>query len=340
MIDLENYWNPQKLLPYQRHFIFVNSIRGCGKSYTLQWFLLKKAIREKKQFMFLVRTQDEIKSSAFQSSFEKVCAVEYPEYDFVWNKDQLNLQEDDKIQRPLGFCRPLSAAVKVKKQSFPNVYYAMMDEYMLEPKDQDKYVKGWHEPDAVLSIYDTIDRDEDRLYMFLLGNNTCFYNPYHMHPAFRIPETKEGDLWMSDNVLFQFYRPSEFLANKKKNSKFRKMVENTEYGKYANQGIYVGDNNDFIKEKTKNASYVMKIIANGVDYGVWSEGKTLIISNRFINSYGLNIALTKDDMKEGVNYAKSDYLIKWMTTKLRKGLVYYESQEIKVRVKPVLEKWL
>lgn len=339
MIDLENYWNPQKLLPYQRHFIFVNSIRGCGKTYSLQWLLLKKAIKQKRQFMFLVRTQDEINNNAFQNSFEKVCAVEYPEEDFVWSKDKLNIREGE-TQRTLGYARALSAAVKIKKESFPFVYYAMLDEYMLEPKDQDKYVKGWHEPDALLSIYDTIDRDEDRLYVFLLGNNTSFYNPYHMHKAFQIPETKEGEIWMSDNVLFQFYKPSEFLLQKKKRSKFRSMIEGTQYANYANEGIYIGDSPDFILKKTKNANYVMKVLADGISYGVWVENKKVIISKKYIESYGIEIALTKSDIKEGVTFGRQDYLIKWLTDRLRKSRVYYESQEIKVRVKPILEKYI
>ena len=86
---MSKYWDIGRILPYQRRFNFINGPRSIGKTYTTQKFLIKKALNENKQFVYVVRTKQEIQSGAFEQAFEKVCDREYKDIEFKWENDTL-----------------------------------------------------------------------------------------------------------------------------------------------------------------------------------------------------------------------------------------------------------
>ena len=249
------YWDINEILRYQRIFNFINGVRSIGKSYTTQKFFIKRALQKQEEFIYLVRTQDQKKSGVFEKAFSKVLQNEYPCNTIKFTNDICYLEipeEDDQI---LGYCVALTEYVKLKVKSFPNVYWLMFDEYMLEKDSPSRYVNGWKEPELFLNIYHTIDREELRVKCFLLGNNTEFYNPYHLSKAFRIPPTEVGNIWKIELVLFQWAIPSESLTEDKSKNPFLKMIERTEYGSYASKGNYIGDNHNFIMKRTTTAKH-------------------------------------------------------------------------------------
>lgn len=336
------YWNVKEILPYQRNFNFINSIRNCGKSYTLAGFFVERWIKTGEQFILLTRTIDEKNKGALQKWMDKVLQVEYPELKVIFNSDTMYLAEDKKQStwKVMGHCRALSEAVKVKKQSFPKVKWLCLEEYMLEPKHQDLYVKGWREPDLLLNIYHTVDREQDKVCTFFLGNNTAFFNPYHLHPAFNIPPTPIGKIWKSENVLFQWYEPSEELMSKKAHNKFLRMIEGTEYGRYALEGEYIGDNESFVREKSNRAIFVFCFVFDTDTFGVWWDANN---SNAYITSkYNLNRAtrLVIDNItnENDVLVNKNNTLIKWLAKLYCKGCVYYENMEIKLKAENAIRR--
>lgn len=344
MMDFDMYWNPYKLLPYQRNFMFVNSTRKDGKTYGTQYMVIDKFLKKGQQFVAIYRTDKEIKEGEFEASFQKVSFEQFPQYHFTFKSNQMWLTELDENEKTkwidiMGYALPLSQTVKKKKMSFPRVHWAYMDEYMLEPEDTHQYVGGWKEPDKLLNLYHTIDAEEDRVKIFLLGNNTSFYNPYHLHPAFRIPWTQPGTIWKSDNVLFQHYIPSQQLAEKKSKSKFLNMIKDTEYGSYALQGVYIGDSDEFIAKRPQKSQFVFTIKLDNANYGIWGCDASVFVSDKTIVTSPLVFAFTKSDLSEETIYRyKQNKLIKWLLAKMLHCRVFYETQEIKARVKPELEK--
>lgn len=345
-MDFDMYWNPYILLPYQRNFMFVNSTRKDGKTYGTQYMFIDRFLKKGEQFVQVLRTDQEIKSGEFEASFEKVCIQQFPDYSFLFKGNEMWLAEpsekDETKLKPvaiMGFALPLSQAVKKKKMSFPRVKWMYMDEYMLEPEDVHQYVGGWKEPDKLLSLYHTVDAEEDRVKIFLLGNNTSFYNPYHLHPAFKIPWTEPGKIWKSDNVLFQHYVPSDKLARKKEESKFLNMIKGTEYGEYALEGTYIGDSEEFIAKRPQKSQFVFKIKLDNSVYGIWGFNQKAYVSNKVIDSSKLVFAMSKKDLTEETIYIyKQNKLIKWMLAEMLHARVFYEDQEIKAKVKPQLER--
>lgn len=334
------YWDIRKILPYQRNFNFINAERSIGKTYSTEKFLVEKAINTGCEFVYLVRTQDEKKKGILGSSFEKVLMQEFPNLSIECTSEEMLLVVEDENgdvieKRTLGYCLALSEAVKIKRRSFPKVKYLMFDEYMLESKQGGQYVNGWKEPDLFLSIYHTIDREEDRVMCFILGNNTAFYNPYHLHKAFKIPNIEKGSIWTSENVLFQWAISTNELKEQKSKCKFLKMIDDTAYGMYAKKGDYVDDNVNFVEKLSTTARYSMTLEYQGSKFGVYNDLKNgvLYISDKIDPSCKLVYALTIEDHKENTLLTKSTSVtqLKWLANNFKLGNVRFVTMEVKIK---------
>lgn len=339
------YWNINQILPYQRCFNLINGERSIGKTYTCEKFCLERALTKGQEFVYLVRTQDEKKKGVMEKGFAKVIAQEFPKSHIeTTTEEMVQVIEDEKgdviEKNVLGYCLALSEAVKIKKRSFPNVKWLIFDEYMLEEKQSSGYVNGWNEPDLFLSIYHTIDRERDKVICFLLGNNTSFYNPYHMHTAFNIPNINKGEIWYSENVLFQWAVSTEELKEEKSKCKFLKMIDSTEYGKYAKYGDYVDDNVEFIAERTVSARHVFAIEYEGKRYGVWSDSKIgkVFIDSKYDPDCSIIYALTINDHNENtmLTRAKTLTLLQWLAKNFKLGNVRFTSMIVKVKAEKAI----
>lgn len=329
---MNKYFNINKILPYQRNFNLINGKRSIGKTYTTQKFVLDKCINKDVEFIYIVRTQDEKKKRVFELGFEKVLINEFKGFEISTSIEDMYIINGEE-KRQLGYCIALSEAVKIKKRSFPKVKYIIFDEYMLELKQSTQYVNGWNEPDLLLSIYHTVDREEDRVVCFLLGNNTSFYNPYHLHKAFKVKEINVGEIWYSENVLFYWAESSEELEQEKSKSKFLKMLNGTEYGRYAKDGEYIGDNKNFVSSVEKNVKYMMTIEYNGEKYSVLKGKEVLYITQRINKGCDIQIALTKSDHSENtiLTKSKNNSLLKWIGEQFKLGNIRYDSIETKTK---------
>lgn len=328
---MSKYWDIGRVLPYQRRFNFINGPRSIGKTYTTQKFLIKKALNENKQFVYIVRTKQEIQSGAFEQAFEKVCDREYKDIEFKWENDTLLYKDACGCYIVLGYCLALSNYAKLKMRSFPQVYYWLMDEYMLEDNSTARYINGWREPDIALSLYHTIDREEDRVTCFFLGNNTTFYNPYHLHPAFHIPQIKPGGIWTSENVLFQWVQPSEELSESKKKSKFLRMIDGTDYSRYSIGGEYIEDNESFIEDKPGNTHFVFSVVYGGQTYGVWRDNNRLLtFIDQKVDPYGrVCYALDMNEHSSHTVLSKRDPYLNWLVKDFKNGNVRFVNGEVK-----------
>lgn len=328
------YWNISKILPYQRHFNFINGPREIGKTYsTLKW-LIGRAINKGEEFVYICRTQDEKKNGVLKYALEKVMQQEYQITKY--SGDTFVSKVEDK---PIARCIALSEYMKIKKFSFPNTKYFIFDEYMLESSDSSAYVHGWQEPDLLLSIYQTIDRGRDILTGFLLGNNTSFYNPYHLHEAFNIPFVQPGKIWTSQNVLFQWALPSKELKNHLQGNAFNQMIQNTTYDKYAVQGHYINENDVFLGKLDSSCKYYFTIRYNAYSYGVFMSSKqgVCIISDKIDNSCIYDYALTLPDHTQNtLLLSRNTPHIKWLADLYKKGVVRFTSMPVKQKFQDIL----
>ena len=341
---MSKYWDINYILPFNRCFNFINGERSIGKSYTTQKFIIKRALERGQEFVYIVRTQDEKKKKILETAFEKVTQKVFGNIDFNYSTEEMwqEYENEDglKEHKTLGYCIALTEYIKIKKRSFPNVKYIMFDEYMLEENQVISYVNGWNEPDLFLSIYHTIDRESDRVICFLLGNNTSFYNPYHMHKAFNIPHINKGQIWHSENVLFQWATSTAELKKEKAKSKFVKMIESTKYGDFSVNGQYVDDNTEFVEKRPANTLHNFSFSDNNETYGVWcsKEKGKIYVSDKYDPSCKLNFAFNLNDHKENtlLTKDKNNTLLKWFAKNFKMGNVKFETMEIKKKTEEAI----
>lgn len=237
-----------ELFTYEQRFFFLNGARTTGKTYTLQKLMVKKALARGEEIGYFLRTKDEYDNGAVMAAFEKVLAREFPELLVVEKKNDIYVRSDENGQwRRLVVGFPISMYYKYKNRSFPLVTMGLFDEYMLEVVNgitQGRYVDGFSEPDHFINLYNTIDRAEGRLRVFFCGNNTSFYNPYHIHAMFnaafkRVPPP--GAMIKTPNVVFWRVQPSPELERYLSETMLGRMAEGTQYGSYAFRGEYQDD---------------------------------------------------------------------------------------------------
>lgn len=326
------YFDPTKYLPYQRNFILINSERTVGKTYSTQKFQIERALDKAERFVYFVRTQQEKSTGVFQDAYSKVMMEQFPGYDFTFKSNHCFVELDDQ-QFEIGVCMALSEANKAKRINYPKSRWGLFDEYILEEMTHSDYVSGWNEPNLFLKAYHTIDREQDYLTVFMLANTVEFYNPYHIHPAFNVPPTPIGEVWKSENVVYEHIEASEELKKKKKKSKFLRMIEGTEYGGYAIKGDFINDNDSFIASRTKKAKLQYNFDVGTETFGVWYDNDTgiLYIDDVYDKNFSRWYTFDKNRMKEGKTLvvSKEIYILKWTGTMFRRGNVRWTKMEIK-----------
>lgn len=320
------YWNINQILPFQRPFNFINGPRSIGKTYTtLKWFV-KQFLKTEKQFVYICRTQDEKKHGVMEHALRKVLENEFPDLEVEFDTFQGKIHG-----KTMCWCIALSEYVKIKKYAFPEVYYLIFDEYMIEENSSVRYVTGWGEPELFISIYHTIDREEERVMCFMLGNNTSFYNPYHIYPMFNIPFIEDGQIWHNKICLFQRAKPSEELNKKRSKNKMLKYLEGTHYGESMVSGTYTGDNFDFIKKLTNNHKYIGTLAYNRDLYGVYVAQDGIVISSKVDKTFPRIQALTKEDVIENSFFLppNKSYFLKLIVEQFKMARLGYENIIIK-----------
>ena len=133
--------------------------------------------------------------------------------------------------------------------------------------------------------------------------------------------------------MFEDVKKEKFIE-KKKNSEFGKLVEDTRYGEYSIENKFYLDDDSFIEKKSPKARYLFTYTYKDNSYGVWAdfnEGK-LWVSNDIDPYYPFNYALTLNDHKPNtllINTRGKKGHFKTFTDAFKSGCVYFESQNIK-----------
>lgn len=335
------YWDIGKILPYQRTFNFINGPRSIGKTYTTFKFLISQALEKNRQFVYIMRTQIEKKENGLGLALEKVLQNEFGDQEIVCSNEVCCINN-----RILGYGIALTEAVKIKKRSYPNVYWMVFDEYQIEDGTA-KYINGFNEPELFLNIYHTIDREEDRVKCFFLGNNISYYNPYHLNPVFGLPSSLDkidGEIWKNNITLFQQARTSEELEKAREKNAFLRAIHKTDYGKYAVSGEYRDDGYQPIRKLSSTAQYRATVHTSGGVFGLYVDLKLreVTFSDKVDNGCRYRFSLCRDGAKAGYPYIKivREPWVKIFHAACSLEQIYYTSMTVKAQVEPDLIKIL
>lgn len=254
------YYDKQGILSHNKLFNFIVGSRGVGKSFNMKEWAIKDFIENKSQFIYLRRYKEELSTSV--KTFFNDIACKFPTHTFKVKGKELYI--DDKLA---GFACALSTSMILKSVSYPDVNKIIFDEFII-PKGVYHYIKD--EVTLFLEFYETIARLRDVRVMFV-SNAISIVNPYFEYFGI-FPRTgahyTRGNEWVVEMVK------SEDFIKVKKETRFGKLIDGTQYGDYAIENEFLEDNEKFVEKMDGKCICWCTINYKGNLYGVWFGKET------------------------------------------------------------------
>lgn len=317
------WYDVGQTLSYNCLFNFVIGSRGCGKTYALKKRAVKLFLEKGHQFVYLRRFQEELDETAESYFNDIILNEEFPNVVIEYRGGAYYI--NDQLA---GYALALTKAKNIKSVSFPLVYLIIFDEFLIEENGYARYLKN--EVKQFLSFYMSIDRYRGCI-VFFLANSVSMINPYTLYFDLQLPYgsniVRRGDL------LLQLVQNEEYI-NERKQTRFGKLIEGTEFAEYAIENKFTQDSRTFIMKKTEKAQYYFTFKYEGEIFGVWIDydnGK-MFVSPDVDPSCKIVYSLTADDhspntlLLDRIN--KSPFW-KPFIENYKMGNVYFENQKIK-----------
>ena len=316
------YYSRNDLLSYNALFNFVVGERGTGKTYQFKDWAISDFIKNKNQFVYVRRYKTEFKDIG---NFFDDIMKKYPDHEFSVAHGKFYI--DKEIA---GFYIPLSTSITKKSVAYPNVNKIGFDEFILE-KSTLHYLPN--EVNAFLGLYETIARDRNNVRVMFMANSVTLINPYFLFFDLQVSKTKRFWTFKNNDLVVELTDLEEFKEHKKQ-TRFAKLIDGTEFSKYSIDGEFTGDNYEFIQSKTPNSYYCFTLVYKGESLGVWCDSKLglMFVSNKVDMTYPLKYAITTNDHKPNMIVLSNKYSrekIKVLTKIYEYGCLRYESLKIK-----------
>ena len=330
-MDKNVYYNYDRIISYNALLNILIGERGVGKTYGASKLVTNAFIKKKRQFVYLRRYKTELSKSIkkFFSSLQK--DNEFPNHSL--DVKGYSFFIDDEVA---GYGMTLSTAQQLKSSNFPDVYYIIFDEFLIED-GQGHYLKN--EVFTFLGIIETIARTRD-IKVFMLANAVTELNPYFLFFNLTLPYNNDIKLFKDGLILLQ-YMDNEAYKKAKKETKFGKLVEGTEYEEYAIENKFTDDNKTFIEHKTGSSKFLFSFKYKSSIYGIWVDydNSKLYVSNDYLEN-GLCFATTTHDHSPNTllySIAKKYNCWNVFIDNYKLGNVYYENVKLKNITKEVLK---
>ena len=320
-IDTSIYYNPNKMLSYNRILNFIIGARGIGKTYGLKKHVINRAIKHGKQFIYLRRYKSEIQGKL--GNFFNDIKDEFPGVEL--KVKGRNFYADGKL---IGYTLILSSWQSEKGNAYPNVETILYDEFLRE-KDNSNYIPN--EPNALLNLMDTVFRNRDNVRCICLSNAVTVVNPFFVY--FNIVPDINKRFNKNESVLVEIPDGKDF-KDVRKQSKFGKLVEGTDYADMAIENDFVNDTDTFIEKRTKESRFQFTMVHQGITMGVWvdREKALMYLSPEHDPSTNKKFCVNADDMTEGVQLVKgwnSHLYTKKMVSAFKHGMMRFDNQHIR-----------
>ena len=328
------YYTLQRVLSYNALINIIIGERGVGKSYTTKKYVINRFIKKGEEFVYLRRYKTELKSSVPKFFDDIIANNEFPEATLKVKNNLFYI--NDKIA---GYALPLSTANILKSTSFARVKTIVFDEFII---DKGCYHYLQNEVEQFLDVIETVGRLRD-IKVFLLGNAISITNPYFTYFNLSLPYNSDVALFKDGSILVNYIK-NENYREVKKASRFGKLIEGTEYGRYAIDNEFLRDSKSFIRKKEKHCKFYFILILNGNEYGVWNDYKNgvMYISNDYDPNCPVRYALnTKDHTETSILIrVRNSPLIKSVVDHYRLARLCFENQKVKNIVMQELTRYL
>ena len=334
------YYDYDRLLSREFLISFIISERGLGKTYGAKKAVLNRWLKSegKEEFMYVRRYKTELDSSlaTFWSDLQNNGCFEDHMLKVQKSKLLTKFTCDGKV---CGYAVPLSTSNILKSTSFPKVKYIVFDEFLLNQGGTYHYIKN--EINYFLDLVETTFRMRDDGKILMLGNavNT-FSSPYFAYWDLDISDGREFKSYRDGAILVHYARNDEY-REKKKQTKFGKLIDGTDYGRMAIENQDVSMNHLFICKKPENAKFYCLLIINGNKVGMWfGKDGYLYLSEKYEPNTVNKFAFDFSDHTESTIFTsvRENYCIKACVEAYKHGWLKFESERVKANVISLLNK--
>jgi hypothetical protein len=319
-MDKSLYYDPNKLLSYNRILNCCIGARGIGKSYGFKKHVVNRFLKHGKQFIYLRRYKGELtKLPQFFNDIKN----EFPNTEFKVKGRQLFING-----KQAGWGIPLSAWQSEKSNAYPDVETILFDEFIRE-KDNSGYLPN--EVPALLNFMDTVFRDRENVRCVCLSNAVTIVNPYFLYFSLIPNINKRFNAY--DSIVVEIPDSKDFSAARRQ-TKFGALIDGTEYGEMALDNNFVNDSQVFIDKRSKNSRFICSVVYNGMTFGIWvdSDIGLMYLSTEYDPSSKLLFAMTTEDLDENTmlmsNWKTNYYLVK-MVSAFKKGYLRFDNQVVR-----------
>ena len=320
-MDKSLYYNPNKLLSYNRILNFIIGARGIGKTYGYKKFCINRFLKHGEQFIYLKRYKTDVKG--VEQFFDTV-SQDFPDSTFKVKGRELYI--DDKLA---GWVMPLSSWQSVKSREFPNVCTILYDEFLLEKSSKQSYMQD--EPKALLNFMDTVIRNRDNARCICMSNAVSVVNPFFLY--FNLIPNIDKRYNAYESIVVEIPDSVDFTEERKK-TKFGKLIDGTDYGDFSLGNEFVNDSQVFVEKRSKESKFQFSVVYNGMTIGVWvdTEKGLLYLSNDYDPDTKKVFALSTDDLNENVllmNGWKNNYYLGKMVNAFLNGYLRFDNQVLR-----------
>jgi hypothetical protein len=319
-MDKSLYYNPNKMLSYNRILNFVIGARGIGKSYAWKVHPIKRFLKYGEQFIYLRRYKPELKK--VNQYFDNV-KEEFPGIEL-----KVKGREFYVNGKLAGWAIPLSSWQSEKSNAYPNVSTIIFDEFLRE-KDNSGYMPN--EVSALLNLMDTVFRDRENCRCVALSNAVSVVNPYFLY--FNLIPNINKRFNANESILIEIPDSKDFSEERRK-TRFGKLIDGTDYGEMSLDNDFVNDSNVFIEKRSKESKYVFTVVYKGMNMGVWVDNDLglLFLSHDHDPSSKKVFALSKEDLTENVMLIsgwKKNYYLKKLVGSFMAGYLRFDNQVLR-----------
>lgn len=333
------YYKGYEIFSYNALLNFIITERGLGKSYFFKKWCVKHFLKKNKQFVYIRRYKSELKEAMMKNKTPKF-------FEQIKNDDEMkniklsNTKDTMTVNGKIcGYAIPLSIANILKSSTYDDVDTIIFDEFLI---DKGNYHYLQNEVYQLLDVIETVARLRD-INVYFLGNAISITNPYFEFFNLSLPYNSEIKTFKNGLILVQYKRNSVYREIKKK-SRFGKLIEGTDYGKYAIDNQMLRDSKSFIMKKSKNAKFYFILKINGKKYGIWNDYMNgyMYISKDYDPNCPVTFSLNSEDHDEKTMLirGRSSPFFKSMIEHYRLALLCFENQSIKNNIMPIISKHL
>lgn len=329
-LEEKDYYDGGRAISFNCPITMCCGTRSYGKTYYFKRRAVKRWLKQETTTSYMRRYDEQLKAllrkkNSFVSDL--IANDEFPGLELRQNGRLIEAKRPGSDTfKPVIYFTALSAYENEKSGHDAQTDTLIFDEFIKESK-RVPYIE--REVNALMNFWETLDRREDRVRLFLLGNAADLVNPYFLEWRITItPETPRYSKWQDGSILLEYVTPSGAFMERSATSNIGRVTAGTNYDTYARLNKFADLNDDFIvKQKPSRATHVCTLVYMGDRFGVWMDAK----QGEYYVCLGAPsdnrpvYTLTREDMRPNlVMLRRSEPIIKTLGRMYRYGYIWFD----------------